>query len=155
MCSARVTASAKNMQMAKTIFQSDRANTKATGLGLPPFRRETAVQTKSAAMRRDDPSQAVPALDTPLSWVPTKPPTHLDPHTPPPQSTHLAHTRVKANGNRPQHLEQMRLSGAVIVRQHKWHVLGCIFVQVYGDKRCHLPFAPRHSPFTIQHSAAS
>lgn len=26
-------------------------------------------------------------------------------------------------------------------RHHKWHVPGHIFVQVYGDKRCHLPLS--------------
>jgi len=54
--------------MAKTIFQSDRANTKAAAVAVAAsaLRRETAEQTKSAAMCRDDPAVAVavPALDT-------------------------------------------------------------------------------------------
>jgi len=52
--------------MAKTIFQSDRANTKAAAVAASALRRETAEQTKSAAMCRDDPAVAVavPALDT-------------------------------------------------------------------------------------------
>jgi len=31
-----------------------------------------------------------------------------------------------------------------------WCLVLGIFVQVYGDKRCHLPFASRHLPFCSQ-----
>lgn len=66
-------------------------------------------------------------------------------------------TRVKANGKRQSpHLAQMlskmatrlrgrrrcgEVGGAGGGRHHKWHVPGHIFVQVYGDKRCHLPLS--------------